>query len=70
MASRERSRETEEDGKLLEFRLAYHLRCLAEDATDSDLSSVERLALVRERVGRIREIRWELDQSKRRLAFT
>ncbi|MGD0267379.1 MAG: hypothetical protein ABSD47_20910 [Candidatus Methylomirabilota bacterium] len=35
--------------RLLESRLAYHLRCLREDATDPDTTSVERLALVRDR---------------------
>ncbi len=30
---------------ILASRLAYHLRCLREDATDSDLSPLERLAL-------------------------
>jgi hypothetical protein len=45
---------------LPQSRLAYHLRCLREDATDPDTTSVERLALVRDRVGRIHEIREEL----------
>ncbi len=45
----------------LESRLAYHLRCLREVATDPDLSPQERLALVRDRASRIREIRRELD---------
>jgi hypothetical protein len=43
--------------QLLQLRLAYHLRCLTEDATDSDLSSMERLALVQDRARKIREIR-------------
>jgi len=34
---------------LLESRLAYHLRCLREDATDPERSSLERLALVLDR---------------------
>ena len=50
------------DGEVLRTCLAYHLRCLAEDATDPELSSVERLALVRARVGRIQEIRRELER--------
>ena len=53
-----------------QFRLASppacHLRCLAEDVTDPELSSVERLALVWPRVAHIREIRRELDYAKRR----
>lgn len=36
---------------LLKSRLAYHLACLRENATDPDLSALERLALVRDRVG-------------------
>jgi|GEM_PF-1338058 hypothetical protein len=40
---------------LLASRLAYHLRCLREDATDPAMSSLERLALVRDRARRIRE---------------
>ena len=47
-----------------QFRLASppacHLRCLDEDVTDPELSSVERLAPVREWVVRIREIRARL----------
>ena len=54
---------------MAESRLTYHLHCLAEDATEPELSSLERLALVRERVARIREIRQELNQAKRHLAF-
>jgi len=46
----------------LELQLAYHLRCLREDATDPVLSSVDRLALVRERAMRIREIRRDLER--------
>jgi len=41
----------------LQSRLAYHLRCLAEDATDPDLSGVERLVLLQDRTKKIREIR-------------
>jgi hypothetical protein len=45
---------------LLESRLPYHHRCLREDATDPTLSPLERLALVRERTRRVREIRGTL----------
>ena len=48
------------DETLLASRLAFHLRCLAEDATDPVLFCLERLALVRDRVAGIREIRAEL----------
>lgn len=41
----------------LESRLAYHLRCLREDATNQDMSALERLALVRDHARRIREFR-------------
>jgi len=51
------------NGDLLESRLRYHLRCLREDATDPEMTSLERLALVRERARRIREIRRELGAS-------
>jgi len=64
MPTSERAWEPDQDASLRESRLAYHLRCLAEDATDPEVSSVERLALVRERVRRIREIRQELDQAR------
>ena len=33
----------------LASRLVYHLRCLREDATNSTISAVERLTLVRDR---------------------
>ena len=49
---------------LLESRLRYHLRCLREDATDPTMSAVERLALVRDRARRIREIRQDLKTAK------
>ena len=49
---------------LLESRLAYHLRCLREDAMDPEMSTPERLALVRNRAARIREIRRELEAVK------
>ncbi len=53
---------TPQAGRLrLESRLRYHLRCLREDATDPALTSVERLALVRDRAKRIREIQRELE---------
>jgi tryptophan 2,3-dioxygenase len=50
---------------LLESRLAYHFRCLREDATDMTLSRLERLALVRDRATRIWEIRQTLEQRRR-----
>ncbi len=37
---------------LIKSRLHYHLRCLAEDATDPELSQLERLAVVRDRARR------------------
>jgi hypothetical protein len=43
---------------------AYHLRCLAEEATEGLLSSVERLAVVGEGVKSIRKNRQELGQAK------
>jgi hypothetical protein len=57
MAKTEGSQQAEEDASLFKSRLAYHLRCLAEAATDPDMSSVERLAVVRGRAKKIREIR-------------
>ena len=42
---------------LLESRLAYHLGCLREDASDPAMTTVQRLAVVRERAARIRDIR-------------
>ena len=51
---------------LLESRLAYHFRCLREDATDPEMSTLERLALVRDRAARIREIRRELKDARTR----
>jgi hypothetical protein len=59
MAFRERQRG--EKHILLKSRLAYHLRCLREDATDPERTSLERLTLVRDRVARVREIRRELE---------
>lgn len=50
----------QENRVLLESRLAYHLRCLREDAADPAMTSLERLALVRDRTRRIREVRQEL----------
>ena len=47
---------------LLHSCRAYRIRCLAEDATGPDLSSAERLALVRGRATRIREIRRDLER--------
>jgi hypothetical protein len=49
---------------MLQGRLAYHLRCLREDATDPELTALERLALVRDRAGRIREIRRKLEAAR------
>ena len=60
MVNAERLRVGEDYAKLLTARLAYPLRCLADEATDPELSNTERSALVRERVARIREIRREL----------
>ena len=45
---------------LLESRLRYHHRCLWEDATDPELTSLERLALIRDRARRMGEIRGTL----------
>ncbi len=50
---------------VLRSRLAYHLRCLEEDATDPELSQLERLALVRDRARRIREVQVELEERVR-----
>jgi hypothetical protein len=58
------ARRSLERGALLESRLRYHLRCLREDATDPTMSAVERLALVRDRARRIREIRQDLKTAK------
>lgn len=52
------------NGALLESRLAYHLRCVREDATDPATTTLERLTLVRDRVRWIREIRRELVAAK------
>jgi len=49
---------------VLESRLRYHHRCLHEDATNPELTSMERLTLVRDRVARIREITRELEARK------
>ncbi len=46
---------------LLESRLRYHHRCLREDTTNPDLTTLERLTLVRDRVARMREIERELE---------
>ena len=45
---------------LLESRLAYHHRCLREDATDPKLPALERLALERDREARVQAVRWSL----------
>jgi hypothetical protein len=53
----------QENRILLESRLRYHLRCLREDATDPEMTTMERLMLVRDRARRIREIRREMEAS-------
>ncbi len=55
------TRHRDKDRTLVEPRLAYHLRCLCEDATDPEMSSLERLALVRDRAVRMRVIEQELE---------
>jgi len=61
MPTPERSRAApEENGDSLKSRLACHLSCLAEDATNQTLSRVEHLAFVQERSRKIRELRQEL----------
>ncbi len=45
--------------------IAYHLRCLREDATDPALSAAERLTLVGDRARRIRDIRQMYEQLRR-----
>jgi len=60
-----RKNKAQESRVLLESRLAYHLRCLREDATDPELTDLERLALVRDRARRIREIRQTLENLRR-----
>ncbi len=45
-------------------RLRYHRRCLREDATNPDLTTLERLTLVQGRVARRREIERELEGLK------
>ena|GEM_PF-3314435 len=54
---------------LLESRLPYHLRCLCEDATDPELTSLERLALICDHARRKREIRGTLNDDKLRAAI-
>jgi hypothetical protein len=49
---------------LLDSRLRYHHRCLREDATNPELTSLERLTLVRDRAKRMWEIERELDAMK------
>jgi predicted alternative tryptophan synthase beta-subunit len=49
----------------LESRLAYHLGCLRGHATDPAMSRLEWLGLVRNRAREIREIREEVETSKR-----
>ena len=45
-----------QDRALFDSRLAYHLCSLREDAMDPDTTTLDRLALVRERAKWIREI--------------
>lgn len=53
------------DGRILPAsRLAYHLHCLREDATDPEMTAFARLTLVRDRVERMREIEQELAARK------
>lgn len=49
---------------LLRSRLAYHLAALREDATNADVPTLERLALVRERAEEIATIRRDLDRGR------
>ncbi len=58
-------RPTRKDRALIEDRLAYHLRCLRADATDPEQSTLERLALIRDRARRIQEIRQTLETPRR-----
>ncbi len=41
---------------LLESRLRYHHRCLRDDATNPDLTALERLTLMQGRIAGMREI--------------
>ncbi len=50
---------------LLEARLTYHLRCVREDDTDPEMSTLERLVLVRDRTRRIQEIKHALEHLRR-----
>jgi hypothetical protein len=58
-------REASGERVLIDSRLAYHLHCLREDATDPEISPLGRLALVRDRVARIREIRQAVENPRR-----
>ena len=62
MATTEWDRQAEKGTSLHASRLAYHLRCLAEDGTDPALPRAERLAPVPERAARVREIRRDLER--------
>ena len=64
MACNEGSREAEEDVNLLAPRLASPRRCLHEEASDSDMSRLEWLIVVRDRTTRIQEIRRELARAQ------
>ena len=62
-----RHKDKNQEGRvLLESRLRYHYRCLREDATNPEVTCVERLALVRDRAERIREIRQELEAEQKK----
>lgn len=64
----ERNKPRQSKIAMLQGRLAYHLRLLREDASDPALTSLERLALIRDRAKRIREIRRELFTTKERVS--
>ncbi len=59
-------RRCEQNRTVLESRLAYHLRCLREDATDPEITTLDRLGLVRDRTIRIREIRQGIEPGNQR----
>ncbi len=51
---------------LLASHLPYHSRCLREDATNPDLTVLNRLTLVRGRIARMREIEREMEEQQGR----
>ncbi len=57
------SQDSQESRPSFESRLAYHLRCLQEDAIDPWMTAPERPALVRDRLRQIREILEEFESS-------